>query len=522
VQLSTNDQTWVIDAYQVPVAELKAVLEGGPIKILQNAKFDWQFLCAQGVTLQPVFDTMLADQVVHHRSYVRGLGDLAKDYLDMELSKELQTSNWSGELTDEQISYAARDAGVLPSLASAIMNRARELKLQKVIDLENKALPGIAWMEAQGVGFDLDQWQVLADQANSKVKELGIALEKMAFESAGLHSIDWDSPKQVLETLNQLGVPVTDTKEESLQGHKDTHPMVLVLLDYREMSKRASTYGVDWLRHINMVTGRIHADWRQIGAESGRMACKEPNLQNLPRNKAYRACFTAGPGHVLIKADYSQIELRIAAEISGDKNLLHAFQTGQDVRVLAATYITGKQPKGITPEERQIAKATNFGLIYGLGAKRLAVQARDYGIELSEERAAEIRDTYFQAFSGLREWQRRQGKETITRTLGGRHRTWKDKPPYTQLLNTPVQGSGADGMKLALAELWQTWTPDLEGCYPVMVIHDELIIEAPEDKADKAAEWVRNAMISGMSASLKRVPVEVEVVLCRSYAGDTY
>jgi DNA polymerase-1 len=332
------------------------VLESGPIKIGHNLKFDSQFLYKQGVWLSPVFDTLLADQVVHYRSYGRGLGDLAKDYLDVELPKGLQTSDWSGELTQEQLDYAARDAGVLSSLASAIMVKVRELGLQKVIDLENRALPGIAWMEAQGVGFDLDAWQVLADRAEAKAQELGATLEQMAFESAGLHSIDWDSPKQVLEALIQMGVPVPDTKEESLQAHKDMHPIVPVLLDYREMSKRASTYGVDWLRHLNMETGRIHADWRQIGAESGRMACKTPNLQNLPRSKDYRACFTAGPGNVFIKADYSQIELRIAAEISGDKNLLQAFQNHEDIHVLAATYITGKDANALPHRSASLPK----------------------------------------------------------------------------------------------------------------------------------------------------------------------
>ena len=224
---------------------------------------------------------------------------------------------------------------------------------------------------------------------------------------------------------------------------------------------------------------------------------------------------------MFIKADYSQIELRIAAEISGDNNLLNAFQKGQDIHVLAATYITGKEASAITADGRQLAKAVNFGLTYGLGAKRLAVQAgQDYGIELSEERATEIRNKYFKAFAGLRAWQYRQGKETVTRMLSGRWRTWVKEPPYTQLLNTPVQGAGADGMKLALAELWKTWTPGLDGCYPVMVIHDELIVEAPEDKADKAAEWVKRAMISGMSGLLERVPVDVEVVVCQSYAGQ--
>jgi DNA polymerase I len=148
VQLTTPAKTWLIDAYHVPVTELKAVLGGGPVKMVQNAKFDWQFLYAQGIWLEPVFDTMLADQVIHHRSFGRGLADLGKDYLDIELSKELQQSDWSGNLSEEQLQYAERDAAILTPLASAIMSRVRELQLQKVVDLENKALPGIAWMES--------------------------------------------------------------------------------------------------------------------------------------------------------------------------------------------------------------------------------------------------------------------------------------------------------------------------------------------------------------------------------------
>jgi DNA polymerase-1 len=520
VQLSTNDQTWVIDALQVPVTELRAVLEGGPIKIGHNLKFDWQFLYEQGVRMQPVFDTMLADQVIHHRSYGRGLGGLAKDYLDMELPKELQTSDWSGELTQEQLDYAARDAGVLPSLAKAIMNKARELELQKVIDLENQALPAVGWMKYQGVGFDLDAWNFLADQAAARVKELGATLEQLAFESTGLYSINWDSPKQVLEALKHLGVPVTNTREESLQAHKDTHPIVPLLLDYREMSKHAGTYGADWLRHLNMETGRIHPDWKQIGAETGRMACADPNLQNIPRRPEYRACFTPGPGNVLIKADYSQIEVIVAAEISNDARLLQGLVDRVDVHRLAAGLILGKVPEEVTDDERQIGKTLNFGLIYGMGPKSFATQVHQrYSIELTPEQAQEFIDKYFQSFAGLRDWRRQQGKQTITRTLTGRWRDVAGKRQYTEALNTPIQGMAADGMKLALAALWRAWTPELAGCFPVACVHDDLIIEAPALSAGAAQEWVVTAMKAGMGKLLKRAPVAVESAICQNYAG---
>jgi DNA polymerase-1 len=521
VQLATKEKTFIVDAYQVPVEALRPVLAGGPIKIGQNLKFDWQFLYAQGIFVEPVFDTMLADQVIHNRNFGRNLGVLAKEYLGLDLPKELQKSDWSGALTEQQMEYAARDAAILPHLAKVIMAKAREAKLETAIHIENASLPAIAWMEYNGVGFDLDSWEALAEEAQQKVAELRNRLTELIKEQLGGLNVDWESTQQVLQALKALGLKIADTKQETLEGLRDSHPIIPVLLDYREMTKRAGTYGADWLKHINKHSGRLHPDWRQIGAESGRMACKEPNLQNLPRMKAYRACFHANPGNVLIKVDYSQIELRIAAEISGDRDLLKAFQNHQDIHALAATYITGKEASKVTPEERQLAKAVNFGLIYGLGAKGLIARAKqDYGVTLTQEQAEQIRSKYFTAFSGLRTWQKKQGKERRTRTMSGRQRTWEKEPPYTQLLNTPVQGSGADGLKLALAKLWQSWNAELEGCFPVMAVHDELVIEAPKNQADRAAQWVKDAMIDGMSQVLSNVPVEVEITISRTYGGD--
>jgi P4 family phage/plasmid primase-like protien len=200
VQLGTKEQARIIDAFAVPVTKLmpllKPLLEGGPVKIGQNLKFDWQFLYEQRIFMHPVFDTMIADQVIHHRNYGRGLLALVKDYLDLDISKVEQTSDWTGELTQAQINYAKEDVRVLPPLADAIMEKARELKLERTIDLENQALPGIAWMEAKGVAFDLDSWNLLAQQAEAKVKELVIAMDQIAFEYGGLDSMDWASPKR--------------------------------------------------------------------------------------------------------------------------------------------------------------------------------------------------------------------------------------------------------------------------------------------------------------------------------------
>jgi DNA polymerase-1 len=511
MQLATEDHVYIIDADRVPVTIFKPCLEGGPAKLGQNLKFDWQFLHAQGVALEPVFDTLLADQVIHNRNYGRGLGVLAEEYLGIELPKELQKSDWSGELTNEQLAYAARDVAILPPLVAAIRAKAEELEVMPVIDLENAALPTIAWMEFQGMGFDLGSWNELAETAESKVTEIAEALNSLLQDDK---AVNWNSPKQVLRALASVGVSIVDTKEETLQANKQKHPIVEKLLEYREMSKRAGTYGKDWLKHISAYTGRIHPDWRQIGSEAGRMSCRDPNLQQIPRSKDYRACFTAKPGHVLVKADYSQIEVRVAAELSGDPALIETFLTGEDSHQNTAALLFSKDPAVITKEERQIAKSANFALIYGGGIGPLQNLASANKVTLTAEEAATIRRTYFQTFHRLGQWQREQDGKKSTRTISGRLRTWPHIPYWNQLLNSPVQGAACDGLKLGLAELWRT---RLEGCYPIAVIHDELIVEAPEAKAEVAAEWVKAAMLTGMKQVLKRVPVEVETKICASY-----
>jgi len=166
-------------------------------------------------------------------------------------------------------------------------------------------------------------------------------------------------------------------------------------------------------------------------------------------------------------------------------------------------------------------------LLYGMGLKRLAEKITDEaGIPTTEEQAGGIREHYFQSYPGLRNWQNRQGKQRTTRTISGRRRLFKPRKskftgkveyPYTELLNTPIQGNGADGLKLALAKLWETWTPELEGCVPVLTTHDDITIEAPEDKVDQASRWLEDAMVSGMKEILKEVPVEIEITIGRTY-----
>jgi DNA polymerase-1 len=218
----------------------------------------------------------------------------------------------------------------------------------------------------------------------------------------------------------------------------------------------------------------------------------------------------------LVKADYSQVELRIAAKVSGDKALLAAYQRGEDLHTLTARQVLGIAD--VTKEHRQLAKALNFGLLYGMGAKGFRNYARaNYRLELTEDQAAGYREAFFKAYSGLRRWHRSVGdKLRDTRTLTGRRALRVEQ--FNEKLNLPVQGTGADGLKKALALLWER-RAECPTAVPVLAVHDE-IVECPEADADRAAAWLKQAMLDGMAPLIAPVPIEVEVKVGRTWGGD--
>jgi DNA polymerase I len=268
---------------------------------------------------------------------------------------------------------------------------------------------------------------------------------------------------------------------------------------------------------------RIYASWRQLRAATGRMACDHPNLQNIPRSGLLRSYIRAPEGRIFVIADYSQIELRIAARISGDTEMLSAYAEGRDLHTLTAQSLTGRDE--VSKDDRKLAKAVNFGLLYGMGAKGLQSYAlRSYGVEMALEEATLYRRRFFGTYPGLKRWhdnerQAWQHGDTETRTLTGRRRTHVER--LTDRLNAPVQGSGADGLKLALALLWERRN-ECPGAVPVLVCHDEVVVECDPEEAAGVKAWLEEAMIKGMDAVLNgtdegHVPVEVEGRIARSW-----
>jgi DNA polymerase-1 len=221
-----------------------------------------------------------------------------------------------------------------------------------------------------------------------------------------------------------------------------------------------------------------------------------------------------------VKADYSQIELRIAAKVSGDQALLAAYRRGDDLHTITARNVLGVPE--VAKQDRQLAKALNFGLLYGMGAKGFRQYAKaQYGLTLTEAEASRYRDAFFSSYPGLAAWHRRvrARKAAETRTVAGRRRLLNEKTPDTHRLNTPVQGTGADGLKLALALLWER-RGQAEGAFPVLAVHDEIVVECDEAQAETAAGWLREAMTDAMAPLIDPVPVEVEVKVARAWGGD--
>jgi DNA polymerase-1 len=513
---------YLVDCFAVDPRPLLEALADKAL-VIHNADFDLGFLARLGfVPSGPVHDTMLLSRLLHAGEgwgTKHDLGACAERELGRPLDKGEQRSDWSGPLTAAQLAYAAADVEVLRPLYAALAEKIAGADLERAAGIERGCLPAVAWMSRHGVAVDREAWSALVGKAEEDAARLRKEMAEQGPTRPGemFPSWNWDSPLDLKGMFQALGFAVEDTADETLA--RIDHPLAGMLRAYREATKRTGTYGRAWLKHIS-ADGRVYPSWNQLGSEAGRMSCSGPNMQQLPRDEAYRRCVVAPPGRVLVKADYSQIELRIAAKVSGDEALLAAYRDGVDVHRQTAQRVLGKEE--VTRDDRQLAKALNFGLLYGMGKDRFRENARaEYGIELTPAQAEEYRSAFFLAYPGLRAWHKRTGrtgeKPLDTRTLAGRRRLGVTR--FTEKLNTPVQGTGADGLKLALALLWER-RHEVPGAFPVLAVHDEIVVECDAGQAEAVRAWLRQAMLDAMAPLLDPLPVEVEVKIARTWGGD--
>lgn len=515
------------------LSAIKPILENPNIhKIGQNIKFDESIFARHGIELQGVeFDTMLLSYTLNSTGR-HNMDDLAKRYLSHEtIAFESIAGKGKNQLTFNQIpleqatEYAAEDADVTMKLQQALWLKLQEeptlVELYKTMELP--LLHVLSRMERTGVLIDSD---ALFMQSNEIATRL-TALEEQAYALAG-QPFNLASTKQLQEILfDKLGLPVLQktpkgapsTNEEVLEELAYSHELPKILVEHRGLSKLKSTYTDKLPQMVNSQTGRVHTSYHQAVTATGRLSSSDPNLQNIPiRNeegRRIRQAFIVRDGYSIVAADYSQIELRIMAHLSGDQGLINAFSQGKDIHRSTAAEIFGVSLDEVTSEQRRNAKAINFGLIYGMSAFGLS---RQLGIPRPD--AQKYMDLYFQRYPGVQQFMtdiREKAKaQGYVETLFGRRLYLPDinssnamrrKGAERVAINAPMQGTAADIIKRAMIKLDEVirHDPDIE---MIMQVHDELVFEVRSEKVAFFREQIKQQM---EDAAELVVPLIVEV-----------
>ncbi len=520
------------------LALLKPLLEDASVmKIAHNMKYDWQMFAREGVFVHPCDDTMLMSYVLDGSSHSHSMDNLSKLYLDhAPIKYEEVAGKGKAQVTFDHVDikaaldYAAEDADVTLRLYAILKPRLVFEKMVSVYEnLERPLIPIIAQMEMDGVRVDPAILVSLSAEFAKRIADL----ESEIYALAGtLFNIG--SPKQIGEILfDQMGLQgskktktgqySTDVKtleELALQGHE----IVQKILDWRGLSKLKSTYSDALQEQIVPETGRVHTSYSMVGTSTGRLASSDPNLQNIPirteDGRKIRTAFVAQDGHVLLSVDYSQVELRLAAEMAGVEALKQAFKDNVDIHTLTASQVFDVPLDQVDSETRRRAKAVNFGIIYGISGWGLAKQ-----LGCAPGDANDFINRYLARFPEIRDYMEAKKEEArahgFVKTLYGRKCFTPNinaKIPAQRsgseraAINAPLQGTAADVMKIAMSKMPKALCDAGVHAKLLLQVHDELIFEVPNDELEATSDLVRNVMenaykIMGVQIS---VPLEAE------------
>ena len=503
-------------------------------KLGHHMKFDAHVLANHGIALEGMrYDSMLESYVWDSVATRHDMDSAARRYLGVHtIAYEAVAGKGAKAIPFSQVpiaqaaEYAAEDADITLQLHRTLWPKITSVPaLERLYtDIEQPLVPVLLRMERRGVLVDRGRLHAQSGELAARMAQL----VGQAHEEAGT-AFNIDSPKQLREVLfEKLGLPVLrktptgqpSTAEDVLEELSGTYPLPRTVLDYRALAKLKSTYAEKLPEQINPRTGRIHTSYHQAVAQTGRLSSTDPNLQNIPirtpEGRRIRQAFIAPPGHVLLAADYSQIELRIMAHLSGDEGLLRAFAEERDVHQATAAEVFAASPSEVTLDQRRLAKTINFGLIYGMSAFGLA---RQLGIDRAA--AQSYVERYFQRYPGVRRFMdetRRQAREQgYVETVFGRRLYLPDirsgnaqTRQYAErsAINAPMQGTAADIIKRAMISVDAWCARHEDQAHLIMQVHDELVLEVAQEHVTAVTEMVRSRMTE---AAALHVPLRVEI-----------
>ena len=486
----------------------------------QNLKFDIPILARHGINLDDFHaDTMLMSYVLNSTATRHGMDKLAEFYLNYTTVKYKEITgtaskqiNFSAVQIDIASNYAAEDADItlrlFNKLNGLLKDKPTQLKLLK--EIEYPLVHVLSNIEMNGAKVDKNKLADHSEELSKKIEDLS----KQAFKIAG-EEFNLDSPKQLLVVLyEKLKLPILkktpkgqpSTNEETLQRLAEEYEIPKVILQYRTLAKLKSTYTDSLIRIENPSTKRIHTSFQQAVTSTGRLSSTEPNLQNIPiktaEGRRIREAFVPEKGNVLISADYSQIELRIMAHLSKDKNLTHAFNNNLDVHSATAAEVFSVSLDNVTQEHRRSAKAINFGLMYGMSAFGLTRQ-----LDIPRAEAQKYLDTYFERYTGVKDYMeniKAKAKEDMfVETIMGRRLYLNEINAANGLrrqaaeraaINAPLQGSAADIIKKAMIDINGFLNKEMPEVKMIMQVHDELIFETPKNISEEVLLLMKNMM----------------------------
>jgi len=575
IQIEANNKIFVIDVKNVGKDFVKyivsLIIDSNKLCIGHNIKFDIQILHTYtGELISNVFDTMVSETLMYQGigKQFYSLKELVDKYYGVELDKSERDGfvNNPDVFSQNQLIYAALDVkflrGIKEKQTEILINQGQG----EVLELEKRFEAPVASMELNGVLIDKDCWRQLEQDATNKKAELESKIKesivsRLNLNKANLYelameykipvttkrlrtqlesitdvntypgflyeNLNINSHSQMLKVLVSLGVPVTSTGEDVIKDFKGSDESIKLLLDYREQEKRRSTYGENFLKDIHPKTGRFHTEFHQVGTATGRLSASR--LHQVPRNADYRRSFVAREDFLIMAADYSQQEYRLAGSISGEPRIIEAYQAGKDMHTATASIIYNKGMDNISKDERDFGKTVNFATLYGSTEWGLA---RNLGIELDEGRR--LLDIFWKGYPTLKafkdEAEKQIWKHKYSVTPLGRKRYFEnrtlfvdDKDYYKYMkrvqregFNHIIQGCGADIIKIAMCNIYYE-NPYKDMLYFYLQAHDEVVSEIWQGHKDFYAKFVVDCMLKAEQPFLEDIPAKVDYNIGKSW-----